>query len=54
MEDVTYRDVTFPNDTIVLVCPHTGREPVYGTIDGIYGLESLPLRWSSPTASGRA
>ena len=20
-------------------------EPVYGTIDGIYGLDSLPLRW---------
>jgi hypothetical protein len=20
-------------------------EPAYGTIDGIYGLDSLPLRW---------
>ena len=28
MEDVTYRDVTFPEDTIVLVCAHTGnRDP---------------------------
>ena len=28
MEDVTYRDVTFPKDTIVLVCAQTGnRDP---------------------------
>ena len=28
MEDVTYRDVTFPQDTIVLVCAQTGnRDP---------------------------
>jgi cytochrome P450 len=112
LADVTYRDVTFPKDTIVLVCAHTGNrdpdaypdpdtfdidrpsarvltfgagphyclgvnlaraelqealahlaprmpglaldgEPAYGTIDGIYGLDALPLRWSS-TASGRA
>jgi cytochrome P450 len=105
MEDVTYRDVTFPKDTIVLVCAHTGNrdpetyehpdafditrqgtrvltfgagphyclgvnlakaelqealaflaprmrnlqldgEPQYGTIDGIYGLDALPLRWA--------
>jgi cytochrome P450 len=104
MEDVTYRDVTFPTDTIVLVCAQTGNrdpgtytdpdtfdirrkgtrvltfgagphyclgvnlakaemqealahlaprmpdlrlagEPAYGTIDGIYGLDALPLRW---------
>ncbi|HEX6025595.1 MAG TPA: cytochrome P450 [Solirubrobacter sp.] len=104
MEDVTYRDVTFPRDTIVLVCAQTGNrdpdtyenpdvfditrpqarvltfgagphyclgvnlakaemqealaylaprmpglvldgEPIYGTIDGIYGLDALPLRW---------
>jgi cytochrome P450 len=104
MEDVTYRDVTFPEGTVVLVCAHTGNrdpdtyehpdtfdiaregarvltfgagphyclgvnlaraemqealaylaprmpnlvlagEPAYGTIDGIYGLDSLPLRW---------
>jgi len=108
MEDVTYRDVTFPRDTIVLVCAQTGNrdpgtyedpdtfdigragtrvltfgagphyclgvnlaraemqealaylaprmpdlrldgEPVYGTIDGIYGLDALPLRWSPET-----
>jgi cytochrome P450 len=107
MEDVTYRDVTFPQDTIVLVCAHTGNrdpdtytdpdrfditrdqarvltfgagphyclgvnlakaemqealahlaprmpdlrlagEPAYGTIDGIYGLDALPLRWTTP------
>jgi len=104
MEDVIYRDVTFPKDTIVLVCAQTGNrdpdtyedpdrfditrqgtrvltfgagphyclgvnlaraemqealahlaprmpglrlagEPAYGTIDGIYGLDALPLRW---------
>jgi cytochrome P450 len=104
MEDVTYRDVTFPQDTIVLVCAHTGNrdentyehpdafdigreqkrvltfgagphyclgvnlakaemqealaylaprmpdlqlagEPVYGTIDGIYGLDELRATW---------
>jgi cytochrome P450 len=104
MEEVTYRDVTFPEGTVVLVCAHTGNrdpdtysqpdsfdstrdgarvltfgagphyclgvnlaraemqealaylaprmpglaldgEPVYGTIDGIYGLDALPLRW---------
>jgi len=106
MEDVTYRDVTFPKDTIVLVCAQTGNrdpgtyedpdtfditrdqkrvltfgagphyclgvnlaraemqealsylaprmpdlqldgEPVYGTIDGIYGLDALPIRWTA-------
>ena len=105
MEDVIYRDVTFPKDTIVLVCAQTGNrdpdtyedpdrfditrtgtrvltfgagphyclgvnlaraelqealaylaprmrdlrldgEPEYGTIDGIYDLQSLPLVWS--------
>ncbi len=104
MEDVTYRDVTFPEDTIVLVCAQTGNrdpdtyehpdtfditrkgtrvltfgagphyclgvnlaraemqealaylaprmpdlrldgEPVYGTIDGIYGLDALTASW---------
>jgi cytochrome P450 len=111
MEDVTYREVLFPKDTIVLVCAQTGNrdpavydepdvfditkdrgnarpltfgagphyclgvnlaraemqealahlaprmpeltlagEPEYGSIDGIYGLERLPLRWA-PTAS---
>ena len=108
MEDVTYRDITFPQDTIVLVCAQTGNrdpdtyedpdtfdirrpqarvltfgagphyclgvnlaraemqealaylaprmpdlaldgEPVYGTIDGIYGLDALPLTWSTAT-----
>ncbi len=112
MEDVTYRDVTFPEDTIVLVCAQTGNrdpgtyedpdtfditrdqkrlltfgagphyclgvnlakaemqealsylaprmpeltlagDPVYGTIDGIYGLDALPIRWT-PTASRSA
>src|SRR4051794_32516705 len=101
MEDVEYRDVLFPEGTIVLVCAFTGNrdgepdgfditaertgkpltfgagihyclganlaraelqealnflaprtqglaldgEPRYGTIDGIYGLEALPVRW---------
>ena len=106
MEDVTYRDVLFPKDTIVLVCAQTGNrdpavydepdvfdiakerekarpltfgagphyclgvnlakaemqealkflaprtpglrltdEPTYGSIDGIYGLDALPIRW---------
>jgi cytochrome P450 len=108
MEDVTYRDVTFPKDTIVLVCAHTGNRdpdtytepdsfditrtstrvltfgagphyclgvnlakaelqealaylaprmpdlqpdgaPQYGTIDGIYGLDALPLKWLTAT-----
>jgi cytochrome P450 len=114
MEDVTYDEVLFPQDTIVLVCAHTGNrdpgvydepdafdiakdrrgarpltfgagphyclgvnlaraemqealahlaprmpglemagEPEYGSIDGIYGLDRLPLRWT-PTASSRA
>src|SRR5215208_5830842 len=102
MEDVEYRDVTFPEGTVVLVCAFTGNrdgepeafdisaerrgkpltfgagvhyclganlaraelqealaflaprmpclaldgEPEYGTIDGIYGLDALPVRWS--------
>jgi cytochrome P450 len=104
LEEVTYRDVTFPEGTVVLVCAFTGNrdgidppgfditvdrggakpltfgagihyclganlaraelqealaflaprlrnlqldgEPEYGSIDGIYGLESLPVRWS--------
>jgi cytochrome P450 len=113
MEDVVYRDIAFPKDTIVLVCAHTGNrdpatyedpdafditragsrvltfgagphyclgvnlaraelqealgflaprmreltldgEPEYGTIDGIYGLERLPLRWRAATASAAA
>ncbi len=101
MEDVEYRDVLFPEGTVVLVCAFTGNrdgepdgfditaerkgkpltfgagihyclganlaraelqealnflaprtqglaldgEPQYGTIDGIYGLDSLPIRW---------
>jgi cytochrome P450 len=102
LEDVTYRDVTFPEGTVVLVCAFTGNrdgqpegfditaerpagkpltfgagihyclganlaraemqealvflsqrmprleldgEPVYGSIDGIYGLDALPIRW---------
>jgi cytochrome P450 len=101
MEDVVYRDVTFPEGTVVLVCAFTGNrdgepdafditaerkakpltfgagvhyclganlaraelqealtflaprmpglaldgEPEYGTIDGIYGLDALPVRW---------
>ena len=102
MEDVTYRDVEFPEGTVVLVSAFTGNregtgpgfditadrtgakpltfgagvhyclganlaraelqealaflaprmpglaldgEPVYGSIDGIYGLDSLPIRW---------
>jgi cytochrome P450 len=112
IEDVTYRDVTFPTDTIVLVCAHTGNrdprsyadpdafditreptrvltfgagphyclgvnlakaelqealaylaprmpdlqlngEPVYGTIDGIYDMQRVPLRWAA-TASESA
>jgi hypothetical protein len=28
-------------------------EPQFGSIDGIYGLDRLPLRWT-PTASPRA
>src|SRR3954449_11745214 len=103
MEDVTYRDVEFPEGTVVLVSAFTGNregasegfditadrtgakpltfgagvhyclganlaraemqealaflalrmpalaldgEPVYGSIDGIYGLDSLPIRWA--------
>ena len=101
MEDVEYRDVLFPEGTVVLVCAFTGNrdgepdgfditaerkgkpltfgagihyclganlaraelqealnflaprtqglaldgEPQYGTIDGIYGLDALPIRW---------
>jgi cytochrome P450 len=101
MEDVFYRDVLFPEGTVVLVCAFTGNrdgepdgfditaerkgkpltfgagihyclganlaraelqealnflaprtqglaldgEPEYGTIDGIYGLDALPIRW---------
>src|SRR4051812_38519455 len=102
MEDVEYRDVLFPEGTVVLVCAFTGNrdgepegfditaerkrkpltfgagihyclganlaraelqealnflaprtqglaldgEPEYGTIDGIYGLDALPIRWA--------
>ena len=101
MQDVEYRDVLFPEGTVVLVCAFTGNrdgepdgfditaerkakpltfgagvhyclganlaraelqeafcflaprtrglaldgEPEYGTIDGIYGLDALPIRW---------
>jgi cytochrome P450 len=103
MEEVTYRDVTFPEGTVVLVCAFTGNRdgletdafditadrggakpltfgagvhyclganlaraelqealaflaprmpglalagaPEYGSIDGIYGLDALPIRW---------
>jgi cytochrome P450 len=112
LEDVTYRDVTFPEGTVVLVCAHTGNrdpatyenpdrfditadrgspkpltfgagphyclganlaraelqealaflaprlrnleldgDPEFGSIDGIYGLDALPIRWS-PAATG--
>jgi cytochrome P450 len=110
LEDVEYRDVTFPEGTVVLVCAFTGNrdpgtypepdrfdisrapakpltfgagphyclganlaraemqealtflaprmpdlaldgEPAFGSIDGIYGLDSLPLRWS-PAGTG--
>jgi cytochrome P450 len=103
MQDVEYRDVTFPEGTVVLVCAFTGNrdgepdafdiaaerkgkpltfgagvhyclganlaraelqealiflaprtpglaldgEPEYGTIDGIYGLDALPIRWAA-------
>jgi cytochrome P450 len=108
LEDVVYRDVTFPEGTVVLVCAHTGNrdpgvyadpdafdvtadrggakpltfgagphyclgaslaraelqealaflaprmpglaldgEPQYGSIDGIYGLDALPVRWGA-------
>ena len=104
MEDVIYRDVEFPEGTIVLVSAFTGNregtaegfditadrtgakpltfgagvhyclganlaraemqealaflaprmpglaldgDPVYGSIDGIYGLDSLPIRWEA-------
>ena len=104
MEDVTYRDVEFPEGTVVLVSAFTGNregtepgfditadrtgakpltfgagvhyclganlaraemqealaflakhmpglaldgEPVYGSIDGIYGLDALPVRWDA-------
>jgi len=104
--DVTYRDVVFPEGTVVMVCSFTGNrdgagdpafditverdgarlmtfgagihfcvgsniaraeleealaflaprlpnlrldgDPVYGTIQGIYGLEALPIAWGSP------
>jgi cytochrome P450 len=101
MQDVEYREITFPEGTVVLVCAFTGNrdgepdafditaerkgkpltfgagvhyclganlaraelqealtflaprtqglaldgEPEYGTIDGIYGLDALPVRW---------
>jgi cytochrome P450 len=112
LEEVTYRDVTFPEGTVVLVCAHTGNrdpatyenpdafditadrgspkpltfgagphyclganlaraelqealaflaprltdlkldgDPEFGSIDGIYGLDALPIRWS-PAATG--
>jgi cytochrome P450 len=104
MEDVTYRDVDFPEGTVVLVSAFTGNrqdtgegfditadrtgakpltfgagvhyclganlaraemqealvflaprmpglaldgDPAYGSIDGIYGLDSLPIRWEA-------
>src|SRR4051794_37968586 len=104
LEEISYRDVTFPEGTVVLVCAHTGNrdvpggeefditaqragkpltfgagphyclganlaraelqealrfltprmtglrldgDPAYGTIDGIYGLDALPIRWDS-------
>jgi cytochrome P450 len=105
MEDVTYRDVTFPEGTVVLVCAFSGNRdgieddrfditadragkkpltfgagvhyclganlaraelqealaflaprmtglrldgtPEYGSIDGIYGLDALPIRWDA-------
>jgi cytochrome P450 len=108
LEDVTYRDVTFPEGTVVLVCAHTGNRapaayaepdrfdiaadrgsakpltfgagphyclganlaraelqealtylaprmpglalagaPHYGSVDGIYGLDALPVTWGS-------
>jgi cytochrome P450 len=104
MEDVSYRDVEFPEGTVVLVSAFTGNregtaegfditadrtgakpltfgagvhyclganlaraemqealaflaprmpglaldgEPVYGSIDGIYGLDALPVRWDA-------
>jgi cytochrome P450 len=108
LEDVSYRDVTFPEGTVVLVCAHTGNrdpgvyadperfdisaergpakpltfgagphyclganlaraelqealgflaprmpglalegEPQFGSIDGIYGLDVLPVRWAT-------
>jgi cytochrome P450 len=107
LEEVSYRDVTFPEGTVVLVCAHTGNrdpeayaepdafdvaadrggakpltfgagphyclganlaraelqealaflaprmpgleldgEPAFGSIDGIYGMDALPLRWA--------
>jgi cytochrome P450 len=107
LEEVSYRGVTFPEGTVVLVCAHTGNrdgesdgfditeqrtgkpltfgagphyclganlaraelqealrflaprlpgleldgDPVYGTIDGIYGLDALPIRWVTPPAT---
>jgi cytochrome P450 len=108
LEAVSYRDVTFPEGTVVLVCAHTGNrdepggedfditaeragkpltfgagshyclganlaraemqealrflaprmpalaldgEPAYGTIDGIYGLDALPIRWVTRRAT---
>jgi cytochrome P450 len=112
LEDVTYRGVTFPEGTVVLVGAHTGNrdpatyenpdrfdiaadrgspkpltfgagphhclganlaraelqealaflaprlrdltldgDPEFGSIDGIYGLDALPIRWS-PAATG--
>jgi cytochrome P450 len=108
LEEVSYRDVTFPEGTVVLVCAHTGNrdpeayaepdafdvaadrggvkpltfgagphyclganlaraelqealrflarrmpglevdgEPEFGSIDGIYGMDALPLRWGA-------
>jgi cytochrome P450 len=110
LEEVVYRDVTFPEGTVVLVCAHTGNrdpaayaepdrfdiaagrgsakpltfgagphyclganlaraelqealtflaprmpglalagEPEYGSVDGIYGLDALPVRWAQST-----
>ena len=58
-EEFDYRDVTFPPDTVVMVCSWTanrdledpgGGDP--GDFDrGIYGVDRLPIRWDPASAT---
>ena len=50
-EEITFRDVTFPEGTIVMVCAFTGNRDLDGDADGAgRGRRST----SRPSADGRA